>query len=506
MPRKKSRSRCLQPSPQVQTGAAPLGPPRINKYSALLSRFYEHLTVLYEYDPVRGGHTPENREKGLGGFLDDLAFLCEHAKGGDACSAIGIEDAEECFVYWVAANEDPKKKIAPFLKKILDILKSTLSLTAENRQKAEEQLLDECLQHAAKKVKELRRLLMHAISDCKSRVEDSLLLSWLEAFETKQEYTALCRLAYDSRKTNGMKRLQDTIESPTYQRTPDERRSPFNQARHYIGRLAHFIRTVKRLVEEAPLVEDLLTNPFRVQPIPISKCVSPPPPDNLTTLEGVCIRMVRSKHDPKLPVLQAEFQKRNILEKLVNHHDNPKQPRVHAEIQVLEFFCQKQLRWAKNSKYIGCSKAACFCCQRYFRHHPAKPREPASHQKVWLSWGPALLENGCEDPNYIHQRDILNEIIKDIRKEVFTQIQEARGPHTWHHDTRTDITRSLADDEPEYVSALAQELNSLKLQEQQTQGLSLAPSMPQVLICDRTFWPCSSNNRYSWTGFRHRIA
>src|SRR4051812_26128710 len=86
------------------TGSTPVGPPRLDKYNRLLSRLYEPLVLVYALGPVRGNHTLKRRDKSLQGirrqFRDDLAFLCEYDKGGDACTAIGIEDRPEGLVYW----------------------------------------------------------------------------------------------------------------------------------------------------------------------------------------------------------------------------------------------------------------------------------------------------------------------------------------------------------------------------------------------------------------------
>lgn len=468
MVRKKSRSPSTQQKPGVKKGQGHAGPPRFDPYHKLLSRLYEHLNVLYEYDSVRGDHTSDARQSGLGGWLDDLAFLCEYKKGGDACTAIGLEDSEECYVFWVAANVDPSRKITPFLEKLLKPFPEMLHMSAEDKAQREQRLLHMCVDHAWLKIKDLRSLLLRAISQCLDRVDHPVLTDWHEQFTNSTDHVACCRLAYGLRHTDGLKEI---TSMETYKRSPAERKSPFHRVEHYIGRLSHYVRATQRLIKELPLVKDLITNPYLVKCIPLPRCVNLPQPDNLTTLDGICTRML-PKDDPMWSPLKAELGSRSIVEKLLVRHQNPKTPRVHAEIQVLDFFHGQGLKWAENSKYVGCSKPACFLCQRYFRHHPARPNEPASHQKVWLSWGPVLLELGTDDPSYIQQRNILNKIIQDIRDELFDQMRSGRGPHTWHEDTRTDITRSLNGAEDRSVSELTFVLDSVYIGSSSDQGLS----------------------------------
>jgi hypothetical protein len=421
------------------TGQSPVVRVHLDKYDALLRRFHELLAVLHEYDPVRGDHTTEIREGGLPCYVDDLAFLCEYKKGGDACTAIGVEDTEECFIYWVAANADPRDKIAPFLHRILNNLRDIWQLPHAQRQERQDELLSMCVQYAKLKIKELRRLLVEACSVCSNRYDDPALAAWLGQFGQAESHLDLCRLAYDVRLSEGMTRLKVIDQAPTYVRSPDERKSPSARARHYIGRLGNYVRVTKRLIDEVDLVEELVSNPFRVESLSAPECGWPPLPDDTTTLDSICNRIISHK-DPMFTMLKDEFTQRDMLTKILQRQGQPKALRVHCEIQILEFFHQRKLKWAKGYKNVGCSKAACFCCQRYFRHHPAKPKEPSSHQKVWPGWGTPLLTNGSRDDGYIHQRDILNKIIEDMRMEVCTQISQGRGPHTWHEDTRTAIS------------------------------------------------------------------
>jgi hypothetical protein len=113
----------------------------------LLHRFYEPLGLLFALGKTRGEHThktlplfeqvdsltaPQLRRQ----FLDELAFLCDHKKGGDSCTAIALGQTPQHWVFWVAANKCPEKEIVPFLIELLKILE-------EAQGKGDEQLLTE---------------------------------------------------------------------------------------------------------------------------------------------------------------------------------------------------------------------------------------------------------------------------------------------------------------------------------------------------------------------------
>jgi hypothetical protein len=110
--------------------------PTSNLSPKLLHRFYEPLGLLFALGKARGEHTHKslpsfesvdtltakqlNRQ-----FLDELAFLCDHKKGGDSCTAIGLGQTPQHWVFWVAANKCPNKSIVPFLIELLKILEGS---------------------------------------------------------------------------------------------------------------------------------------------------------------------------------------------------------------------------------------------------------------------------------------------------------------------------------------------------------------------------------------------
>jgi hypothetical protein len=99
----------------------------------LLRRFYEPLGLLFALGKTRSEHTHKTlpsfeqadsltAQQLRRQFLDELAFLCDHKKGGDSCTAIGLGQTPQHFVFWVAANKCPERSIVPFLIELLTIL------------------------------------------------------------------------------------------------------------------------------------------------------------------------------------------------------------------------------------------------------------------------------------------------------------------------------------------------------------------------------------------------
>jgi hypothetical protein len=107
--------------------------PTFNLPPKLLHRFYEPLGLLFALGTARGEHThktlpPFEQVDSLTAqqlrrqFLDELAFLCDHKKGGDSCTAIALGQTPQHCVFWIAANKCPERQIVPFLIELLKIL------------------------------------------------------------------------------------------------------------------------------------------------------------------------------------------------------------------------------------------------------------------------------------------------------------------------------------------------------------------------------------------------
>ena len=111
------------------------GPSECGMSSKLLHRFYEPLGLLFALGKARGERTYKtlpslklvdslSTQELRREFLYELAFLCDHEKGGDTVTAIGLGQTPQGYIFWVAANECPRRLIVPFLGGLLKILEA----------------------------------------------------------------------------------------------------------------------------------------------------------------------------------------------------------------------------------------------------------------------------------------------------------------------------------------------------------------------------------------------
>jgi TPP-dependent 2-oxoacid decarboxylase len=131
---------------------------------------------------------------------------------------------------------------------------------------------------------------------------------------------------------------------------------------------------------------------------------------------------------------------------------------MHAEIQVLEHFYANTLSFAGDDPFIACSKPACFCCLLYIRNHPGHFVEPVSHHKIYLNWRPPDVNAEHDLLSHEHQRDILNAMIQEIRKEALRQINERSAPRARHPDSFTGITKSTVHEQGQEALEEAKEI------------------------------------------------
>ena len=244
-----------------------------------------------------------------------------------------------------------------------------------------------------------------------------------------------------------MRLLATLSVEPPYKSSRDAVHITFGLVRHYIGRLGHHIRAVKILVSCASRLADILYS-FKVCNISTpAKSASPPPVDGKTRLDSIIVRMLPAgspdleRYQQALAEMDVKYE---LSRRFLDNYTNPNfLPRVHAEIQVLEHFHKNKLHFADADRYIACSKSACFCCLLYFRHHPEQFVEPASHRKIYLNWRPPDLDAVCDTISQNFQRDILNSMTRDIRREALYQIGQKMAPPAWHPDSVTGITESV---------------------------------------------------------------
>ncbi|KAJ6197783.1 hypothetical protein J3E72DRAFT_395345 [Bipolaris maydis] len=316
-------------------------------------------------------------------LLSDLAYICDYDKGGETVTAIGLQATPQRRIFWIASYVGSKTKIIDFFRSILTQIVH-VSAASRATQLATELAL-QCIAFATPRIRKCRGLLKPLLRKCTTYLA-----------ETKQAVA-------------------------------------FGMIRHYIGRLGHHFRAANNLVAYAPRLFHLLHD-FEVHSVPVPVKSAVPPPDQMTTLDRILVRMLPA-NSPELYLYQEALTYMDGQYQVFNRPNRSSW--IHAEIQVLEHFY-----FACDDPFIACSKPACFCCLLYFRHHLGHVVEPVSHNKIYLNWRPPdpRLAMGIISPN--HQQDILNAMNQEIRKEALHQLRGNTAPRAWHPDSLTNITRS----------------------------------------------------------------
>ncbi|KAI8295541.1 hypothetical protein K4K56_011359 [Colletotrichum sp. SAR 10_98] len=428
--------------------------PRLDPYKRLTSRFYEALLLLSTLRPVNGPHIITKLDTGtLQGarrrFLRNLCVLCDYQKGGDSTTSIGAEDRDDTCVLWVSSNEGPRDNVIDFIITVLEDLRRVV-LGGEEQNVVAEDLLLRTIRFVIPRLRKERSILRRTSRSCAEIVKDNGLILWLRQFQsTNLDDLAVCRLAYEHRHDHEMDLMvqygQEEEESGS--QLPMAR--PFSYFRHTIGRLAHRIRVVGELFQDARRLPALLRDSHveRVQPL-MSATV--PMADGHTTLQGILRRLLPARDErygPYLDFLKFIDQHVNIEAGIIERlEDSTFTPCVHAEVQMLHHFDKGNRNFVANDKYIACSKPACICCELYFRHHPLRVTLIDAHQKAYPKWGLIGLTQGAQSADWISQRNILIDVIQALKPIVLDQISQLQVSSLHHPDSVSQITESLADD------------------------------------------------------------
>jgi OTT_1508-like deaminase len=278
------------------------------------------------------------------------------------------------------------------------------------------------------------------------------MVAWLSSFKDhKEDMLHLCRFSYDARASPYMKELTRRSEKGSALACMVESKaSTFLKVRHLVGRLGSHMKAAKTLVAAATRFPAFFDD-FEIKCLPSPKPAETPPRMNkMKAVDQILARMLPQNHKD-LPIYQAALRDMNtkfnlkIFKHFVDQYKQPTfLPRVHAELILLEHFHTNQYTFVDGDRYIGCSKPACYCCYHYICAHPGNFVRPASHNKIYLNWRPPDVVDEDEDGSEAkRQRDIINDMVKMIRKDVLAQIDSQRGRRPLHPDSTTGITASI---------------------------------------------------------------
>ncbi|KAI7969355.1 hypothetical protein EIK77_002425 [Talaromyces pinophilus] len=446
--------------------------PTRSKESKIMRRFYEPLCMLRALGQTRGAHTRqppstdatiETRRR----FLENLCYICDFTRGGESCTAIGLEERPDKYQFWVSSN-DQIPKIVEFLNEALKFL-YRVSDSAKVDLATVNHFIQFCADFAKSRIEGEQKLIQAQARECISKIQNRMteadgssdiivnntseihridsgnIIPVLQILINQKYPVRLCEFAHENRRSTWMTDLKALAFEDERELSPEDKRSPFFLVRHYIGRLSHHIRAPRQLLEDSFHMQHVLQTHTIMTVAPLA-AIQPPLRGRHSNLRGIMNRMFH-EHDVEKENVEAGLMHLHkitgLFDKfltLYKRSDNC----VHAEIKVLEHFYWSQLVFAGNDRFIACSKPACLCCELYFKHHPARIMTPSSHRKVWTNWSPPRVQDLTANKEmFILQRRVMSKITHDVREQVINQALQRTSQSPWHPDSRTGITESF---------------------------------------------------------------
>ncbi|TAQ83335.1 hypothetical protein B7494_g8342 [Chlorociboria aeruginascens] len=420
----------------------------------LRKRFYEALILLAVFGKNRGDRTAEegfesgpdpselDNDKLRRSFIRHLAYLCDYETGGDSCSAIALQQTPVGIVYWLASNKSRGvDHVVPFLG---DILCRLGTARQETIHQLEAEIFEKSVGFSSARILRYSNNLKQELDfvlECPeifNKDQGSTLISWLKKLKAAlTNPQALCRLCHDSRSSEEYARLQ------TLSRHGTSCAGRFEKMRYTIGRLNHTMKAIKVLISTSFKHPHLFQN-FSISRARSSRSLKPPLIERNPKLVEIAGRMTSDPTEiDKYRAALTELDHRFSLSDNLHHfcNSNGWRLKVHAELILLDLFWTQKFDFVDADRYIGCSKPACYCCFHYIKAHPGKFVIPACHNNFYENWRTPDIFNAGDETAIRTRRNILIEMSKIIRRDVWNQIAELRGPnHTKKPDSMTEMS------------------------------------------------------------------
>ncbi|KAF2158623.1 hypothetical protein M409DRAFT_38156 [Zasmidium cellare ATCC 36951] len=217
--------------------------------------------------------------------------------------------------------------------------------------------------------------------------------------------------------------------------------------RHYIGRLCAPRRAARVLTYAAMSYPHFFCD-FMLEREDSTAISHRPGPYGGLTIAGICGRMFPSQSSDLKEfqeALQILDDKRSLMSRILEFYTGKDwQPRVHAELTLLEALHDNGCKFFNDDKYIACSKPACFCCYHYICNHPGAFTRPPCHNKVYPNWQPPALAKSTGEVGALRQRDIMLRLTQEVRNAVMRKVLDTHKSMRWHPDSSTGITSLIA--------------------------------------------------------------
>ncbi|KAF2725394.1 hypothetical protein K431DRAFT_259979 [Polychaeton citri CBS 116435] len=218
--------------------------------------------------------------------------------------------------------------------------------------------------------------------------------------------------------------------------------SHWGMVQHYIGRLGMWHRKAVVLMcfeRKYPHIIEGASCELLQLPSPVNY----PEPDGKTNVWSALGRMLPANRQNERASIHERLLSLEFIEvekKFAKQYSDRKLTlSVHAETYLADHFHLHKMKFVERVKYIGCSKASCYCCSLYLRHHPICWVDRPCHGNLWPRWSPPSMpvDGEMDEVKAKHNLSVLNRMIADIRTEFLGQIEERIPRRQFKPDSST---------------------------------------------------------------------
>ena len=433
--------------------------------------FYSGVILLSLLNPLKDLKRPQSHLHAKGQqsvyakrcFLDDLSFLFDYQPAGKTVTAIAGEHKEAGPIFWVVTTQDKTEETLIYLNEVLRLLQDIHLNFSNKAETLSSSIAAASIDKSKTKVKNYRKIITKVMSKaissnhhpttdlgkcCTQQLrtdrctkltnilfpDKSLSRDLKRLIESPNNDYDLCSFAYSFRNTGSMKHLKSKSIGTV-------RPELWSLVRHYIGRLGFWFKASKRIVEFCQK-QPLLLKGFHVKSCPKAPAIMSPGVEVSTKIQDVLGRMLPNYESDRLAQTLQRGQADeavSISERYASKSSPAKfRPQVHAEVVLLEHFYQNNLRYLGDDKYIGCSKASCYCCNLYFKYHPAGLEARPCHGNVWCQWSlpTSVTESAGSLPGKAILQSMFDAMMADLSSYVTDGPQHRRKPP----DSTTEIS------------------------------------------------------------------
>lgn len=273
-----------------------------------------------------------------------------------------------------------------------------------------------------------------SVSNPDYQTEAELKAALGHVLRLREQHVLLCEEAHRLRRTDSIRLFLE-----------DKRKAKYDcwfQIHHYLARLGSWLRATSNVVQLSHnFADSLAACDVRDLPVDINNEQAPLvlERDPGKVLLRVCPNFKGTSifYDP-LAKLQG------ACELASQYRTHTQVPIPHAETKILHFFFVQGLHFARQDRYVGCSKPSCYSCGKYFYYHPARANVGRKHNNTWIKWSlpsPLMYTGGQVDRLSVRLMSVMAD---SVRNDIVGMLVANESPLIAMFDSTTGLTSSVS--------------------------------------------------------------